>query len=184
MTVSAGGVKGWGNSTYDCDDAVGFQGAVEVAQELVGEEGDGLGAAGEDVVDDVVVALGRVAGDLLREVDGVVDDGVVVGREVKVLYCVLKDDGVDLDDSRVDSMGHKGTGTGANASAAVRILVFVNKLRARSAYMTRACASLSGTVTGASINRTASSMVNIAYTGSPTTGLWLWGIVHTPPNKL
>lgn len=145
-TVStAGGETGWGNSTYDCDDAVGFQGAVEVAQELVGEEGDGLGAAGEDVMDDVVVALGLVVGDLLREVDGVVDDGVVVGREVKVLYCVLHDDGVDLDNSRVDAVGHEGAGTGANASAAVRILVFVNKLIAKNAYMTRACASLSGT---------------------------------------
>ena len=135
---------------------------MEVAQELVGEEGDGLGAAGEDVVDDVVVALSCVVGDLLSEVDGVVDDGVVVGSEVEVLYRVLQDDGIDLDDRRVNSVGHEGTGTCANASAAICILVLVNTLGAKDAYMTRACASLSGTETGASINRTASSMVKIA----------------------
>jgi hypothetical protein len=112
--------KEWGNSTYDCDDAVRFQGAVEVAQELVGEEGDGLGATGEDIMDDVVVALGRVVGDLRGVVDGVVDDGVVVGSEVEVLYCVLQDDGVDLDNRRVDAVGHEGTGTCADSSAANR----------------------------------------------------------------
>lgn len=123
-TVSAGGGREWRNSTYDCDDAVGFQGAVEVAQELVGEEGDGLGAAGEDVVDDVVVALGRVVGHLGGIVDGVVDDSVVVRSEVKVLDCILQNNGVDLDNRRVDAVGHEGTRTGANASAAVWVLVW------------------------------------------------------------
>jgi hypothetical protein len=47
----------------------------------------------------------------------------VVGCEVKVLYCVLQDDGVDLDDRRVDAVGHEGTGTSANACAAVQMLV-------------------------------------------------------------
>ena len=130
-TVSAGGEREWRNSTYDCDDAVGFQGAVEVAQELIGEEGDGLGAAGEDVVNDVVVALGRVISDLGGIVDGVVDDSVVVRSEVKVLDCILQNNGVDLDNRRVDAVGHEGTGTCANASAAVWVLVLVDRLMRR-----------------------------------------------------
>ena len=109
--------------TYDCDDAIRFQGAVEVAQELVSEESDGLGATGEDIMDDVVIALGGVVGDLRRVVDSVVNYGVVVGCEVEVLDCVLQDDGVDLDDRRVDAVGHEGTRTCANAGAAVRLLV-------------------------------------------------------------
>lgn len=97
---------------------------MEVTQELVGEEGDGFGAAGEDVVDDVVVALGGVVGNLRRVVDSVVDYGVVVGCEVEVLYSVLQDDGIDLDDRRVDAVGHEGTRTRANARAAIRMLVW------------------------------------------------------------
>lgn len=172
------------NSTYDCDDTVWFQGAVEVAQEFIGEEGDWLGAAGEDIVDDVVVALCGVVSDLGSVVNGVVDDGVVVGCEIKVLDCILQDDGVNLDDCRVDTVSHEGTRTGANSSATIYVLVLTDRLVMTDAYMTRACASLSGTETGTSINRTASNMVNIAYTGSPTTGLWLWCTIHTPPNKL
>lgn len=182
--VSIGRGKEMGSSTYDCDDAVGFQGTVEIAQEFIGEEGDGLGAAGEDIVDDVVVALGGVVGDLGGVVNGIVDDSVVVGCEIKVLDCILQDDRVDLDDSRVDAMSHEGTRTCANSSSTVWALALADRLMAKDAYMTRACASLSGTETGTSINRTASSMVNIAYTGSPTTGLWLWCTIHTPPNKL
>jgi len=42
--------------TYDGNNAAGFQQTAQVLQELLGEEVDWFGAAGEDVVDNVVEA--------------------------------------------------------------------------------------------------------------------------------
>jgi len=58
--VLGGGEEGFKRTgAYDSNHSTGSKEGVQVLQELEGEKGDGLGAAGEDVVDDVVVgALG------------------------------------------------------------------------------------------------------------------------------
>jgi hypothetical protein len=67
-------------SASDGNDSVVLQKGVETADELVCEELDGLSAASEDVVDDVVILLRRSGFlALLDEGAGVVDGGSVVG---------------------------------------------------------------------------------------------------------
>lgn len=91
---------------------------METADEFVGEELDWFGAAGEDVVDDVVVLLqgwGILA--LLDEGVGVLDDGGVVDGEPEMVDCEFMDDRVDFDDCCVDAVRDQGAGGGADSEA-------------------------------------------------------------------
>lgn len=72
-------------TTYDGNGAVGLEERVEALEELESEEGHGLGAAGEDVVDNVVEPRVRIVGELAGVAYRVGDDGCVVGRQLEVL---------------------------------------------------------------------------------------------------
>ena len=104
----------------DGDDAVGFQQHVQAGEEFGGEELDGLGAAGEDVVDDVVVGIcfGGVGG---RDgVDRVADVVAVVRGEVEVFEGEFVDDRVEFNNGGVDAVVDQGRGSGADAEADVQ----------------------------------------------------------------
>lgn len=113
------GREGYGE-TYNGDNAVWLEKRVQVLEEFISEEGDGLSAAGEDIVDDVVILT-----DTLGFVDktvgvayGVFDDGGVVGWKLEVLGGELVDDRVDFDNGGVDAVGDESGGGGADAEAA------------------------------------------------------------------
>jgi hypothetical protein len=81
--------------TYDGHHAVWFEQGVQVLQKLEREEGNGLGAAREHVVDDVVEAgLALVRCEAPGVGDRVLDDGSVLARELEVLGGKLIDDRV------------------------------------------------------------------------------------------
>lgn len=88
-------------------------------QEFGGEEIDGFGAAGEDVVDDVVVCgvVFGVCGVVVDPEGGVLDDGGVIGGEVEVFDGEGMDSGVDLEDCGVDAVGDEGGGSGADTES-------------------------------------------------------------------
>lgn len=73
------------DETHNRNGAVWLEERVEALEELESEEGHGLGAAGEDVVDNVVKPRVRVVGELTRVAYRVRNDGCVVGRQLEVL---------------------------------------------------------------------------------------------------
>jgi hypothetical protein len=100
---------------YDSNHAVRLEQGVEVLQELEGEEGDRLGAASKDIVNDVVIAgFALVRGHPRGVGSRVFNDGGVVARELEVLGGKLVNHRVEFDHSRVNAVGHKGSRRGAN----------------------------------------------------------------------
>jgi hypothetical protein len=114
--------------TYNGNDAVVLKKGVEAADELVCEEFDWLGAAGEDVVDDVVVLHRALGLGVVNEGARVFDDGGVVGWEAEVLAGELVHHRVDFDDGGVDAVADEGTGRGTNSEAAGGFLAHVSLL--------------------------------------------------------
>ena len=96
-------------------EAVVLEEVVQPLHKLGGEEVYRLCTAGEDVVDDVVVASGGRDG-LLGHIGGSVgNDSIVVGAEVEVLSCVVVDYGVEFNDSGVETVSNQGVGRSANS---------------------------------------------------------------------
>ena len=103
---------------YDGNHAVIFQKGVQTLQELDGEKIDGLRAAGEDVMHNVVVLGGRGFLGATDEDRRIFNGGNVVGRKVKVFQSELVHDGVDLHDGGFDAVRDERSGSGTDAETA------------------------------------------------------------------
>ena len=90
-------------------------------EELGCEECSWFGAAGEYIVDNIVVSLmvSRVESGGVDSCDGVADVDCLVGGQAEPLYCKSNDGGVELDDCRVDTVLLKGCGRCADAGTDV-----------------------------------------------------------------
>lgn len=108
-----------GRGTYDGNDTVVFQEGVQTLQELDGEEVDGLCAAGEDVMHDIIVLRGRGFLGAAHEDGGVLDGGDVVGWKIEVLQGVFVHDRVDFHDGGFDAVRDERSRSGADAETAV-----------------------------------------------------------------
>lgn len=87
-------------------------------EEFNSEEVDGFGAAGEDVMDDVIVSRTRWGRKrFLDELLGILDDSGVVVREVEVFIGEIVYNRVNLDNCRIDSVADQGARSGANAES-------------------------------------------------------------------
>lgn len=77
--------------------------------EFLREQVRGLGAASEDIVDNVIVAIVLRSGCACSfdEDGGVFNDGGVVGGEGEIFHGEVVDDWVDLYSGRVDTVGNE-----------------------------------------------------------------------------
>lgn len=106
-------------AAHNRNHALGLEQGGQLADEVEGEELDRLGAAGEDVVHDVVEAGGGCLGQGCGVAHGVLQHRRAVLLEVKVLDGEVVDDRVDLDNRRLDAVRDEGRGRCADAEAAV-----------------------------------------------------------------
>ena len=110
-----------GRSTYDSDNALGFEQVVEPLNELLREKLGGLGAPGKDVVNYIPKSLPGGAGglDASNICHGVFDDGGVILREGEVFRGEIEDYGVDFYGGGMYTVGNKGSGRSANSEPAL-----------------------------------------------------------------
>lgn len=147
--------------TYNGDNAVRFEQGVEVLQKLEGEQSDGLGAAREDVVDDVVKArLGLVSGQASSVANCVFDHGRMIAGELEVLGGELVNYRVQFYHGGINTVRYESGWSGADTKTAEECQQGFKGDCFRGPYMTSAFASLSRIRFGVLTSRTASSMAN------------------------
>jgi len=109
--------------TYNRNHAVGSQQRVKTLEKLDRKERRRLGPARKHVVHNIVKRWwSGAAGKTSHVVNGVVDDGGVVGGEAKETRRILVHNGVDLNDGRLDAVCDERRWRGSDPEAAGGLL--------------------------------------------------------------